>query len=100
MSIWHLVLHWIGVLPRTPSTAYNFWSGFGSDIAEFGILGGIIAGYRKINCRSPWCLRIGHHQDASGLFHYCKRHHPDDRIQPGMTLADMHAVHHAAHETP
>jgi hypothetical protein len=46
----HAVNHWLGVHTGTtnePGAYYAFWSGFGSDIAELGILGAI--GTAKVN---------------------------------------------------
>jgi hypothetical protein len=52
-----LVGHWLQVHTGTINESgpyYGFWSGFGSDIAEFGILGAIGTGLyqlvRKVNC--------------------------------------------------
>ena len=60
---------------------YGFWSGFGSDIEEFGILGAIAAGIyqliKKYNCHEPGCWRVGQHPAAGGQFMLCYRHHPD-----------------------
>lgn len=60
---------------------YAFWSGFGSDIAEFGILAGIVTGIyqivKKFNCHEPGCWRVGTHPAAGGQFLLCYRHHPD-----------------------
>jgi hypothetical protein len=64
-----------------PGPYYGFWSGFGSDIEEFGILGAIGAGVyqlvKKYNCHEPGCWRIGHYPAAGGQFLLCYRHHPD-----------------------
>jgi hypothetical protein len=66
-----------------PGPYYGFWSGFGSDLEEFGILGAIAAGVyqlvKKYNCHEPGCWRIGNHPTADGQFHLCYRHHPDFR---------------------
>jgi hypothetical protein len=60
---------------------YGFWSGFGSDLEEFGILGAIGAAIyqlvKKYNCHEPGCWRIGNHPAADGQFNLCYRHHPD-----------------------
>jgi len=76
--------HWLGVHTGTlnePGPYYGFWSGFGSDIEEFGILGAIGAAIyqlvRKYNCHEPGCWRIGQHPAAGGQFLLCYRHHPD-----------------------
>jgi hypothetical protein len=62
---------------------YGFWSGFGSDLEEFGILGAIGAGIyqlvKKYNCHEPGCWRVGQHPAAGGQFLLCYRHHPDYR---------------------
>ena len=73
--------------PGAPGTVnesgpyYGFWSGFGSDIEEFGILGAIGAGVyqliKKYNCHEPGCWRVGQHPAAGGQFLLCYRHHPD-----------------------
>jgi len=76
--------HWLAVHTGTvnePGPYYGFWSGFGSDIAEFGILGAIATGVyqtvKKYNCHEPGCWRVGTHPAAAGQFLLCYRHHPD-----------------------
>ena len=76
--------HWLQVHTGTvnePGPYYGFWSGFGSDLEEFGILGALGAAIyqlvRKYNCHEPGCWRIGNHPTADGQFHLCYRHHPD-----------------------
>jgi hypothetical protein len=78
------VNHWLAVNTGTvnePGPYYGFWSGFGSDIAEFGIIGAIGTGVyqlvRKYNCHEPGCWRVGNHPAAGGQFLLCYRHHPD-----------------------
>ena len=80
------VNHWLAVHTGTvnePGPYYGFWSGFGSDIAEFGIIGAIgTAAYqlfKKFNCHEPGCWRVGTHPAAGGQFFLCYRHHPDYR---------------------
>jgi hypothetical protein len=79
-----LVGHWVQVHTGTvnePGPYYGFWSGFGSDLAEFGIIGAIATGvyqlFRKYNCHQPRCWRVGNHPAAGGQFSLCYRHHPD-----------------------
>ena len=78
------VNHWLGVHTGTlnePGPYYGFWSGFGSDLEEFGILGAIGAGIyqlvKKYNCHEPGCWRVGTHPAAGGQFLLCYGHHPD-----------------------
>jgi hypothetical protein len=60
---------------------YGFWSGFGSDLAELGLIGAVATGVyqmvRKYNCHEPRCWRVGTHPAADGQFLLCYRHHPD-----------------------
>jgi hypothetical protein len=62
---------------------YGFWSGFGSDLEEFGVLGAVATGIyqlvKKYNCHEPGCWRVGQHPAAGGQFLLCYRHHPDYR---------------------
>jgi|HubBroStandDraft_5_1064220.scaffolds.fasta_scaffold00014_57 hypothetical protein len=52
---------------------YNFFSGFGSDLTEFAIVGGILGAYHKHNCHDEHCWRIGKHVvDGTP---WCNRHH-------------------------
>jgi hypothetical protein len=88
VAVWvrhvHAVADWLqvhtGIVNET-GPYYGFWSGFGSDLAEFGILGAIgTATYhlvKKWNCHEPGCWRIGTHPAAGGQFSLCYRHHPD-----------------------
>ena len=76
--------HWLQVHTGTinePGPYYGFWSGFGSDLEEFGILGAIGAAVyqlvKKYNCHEPGCWRVGQHPAAGGQFLLCYRHHPD-----------------------
>jgi hypothetical protein len=76
--------HWLAIHTGTVNESgpyYGFWSGFGSDIAEFGILGAIGTGLyqlvKKYNCHEPRCWRVGTHSAAGGQFLLCYRHHPD-----------------------
>jgi hypothetical protein len=75
---------WLSVHTGTvdePGPYYAFWSGFGSDLAEFAIIGTIATGvyhvFRRYNCHEPGCWRIGNHPAAGGQFNLCYRHHPD-----------------------
>lgn len=92
--MWHLILHWLAVHTGTvnePGPYYAFFSGFGSDLGELSLLGGMIAVYRKHNCGTRWCPRLGRHdftdQATSLTHHLCRRHHPG---HPGRPLTARH----------
>jgi hypothetical protein len=96
------VNHWLGVHTGTLNESgpyYGFWSGFGSDIAEFGILGAIATAIyqlvKKYNCHEPGCWRVGTHPAAGGQFLLCYRHHPDFQgVKPTHDLiVRMHREH-------
>ena len=79
-----VVNQWLAVHTGTNDLSgpyYGFWSGFGSDLAELGILGAIGTGVyqlvKKYNCHEPGCWRVGTHPAAGGQFLLCYRHHPD-----------------------
>ena len=81
-----LVGHWLQVHTGTVNETgpyYGFWSGFGSDLTEFGVIGAIATGVyqlvKKYNCHYPGCWRVGNHQAAGGQFSLCYLHHPDYR---------------------
>lgn len=54
---------------------YLFWSGFGSDLSEFIIFGGIISVFRQHNCHVKGCWRWGKHPFQQ--YKLCARHHPN-----------------------
>ena len=81
-----LVGHWFQVHTGIRNEAgpnYAFWSGFGSDLTEFGIIGAVATAayqlFKKYNCHYPGCWRVGNHPAAGGQFSLCYRHHPDYR---------------------
>ncbi len=67
-------LHVIGAEPRTPSTTDNFWSGFGSDIQEFGIFAILWGLYYKHTCHKDGCYRFTKHSYNGTP--WCHHHHP------------------------
>jgi hypothetical protein len=78
---------------------YGFWSGFGSDLTEFGIIGvigtGVYQVVKKFNCHEPGCWRVGTHPAAGGQFSLCSRHHPDYQGQNPTheMIARLHREH-------
>ena len=90
--IW--LLHWLAVHTGTvnePGPYYGFWSGFGSDLGEIAIVGGLFTVVRRHNCEVHKCWRIGRHTTDAG-HRVCRKHHPDDHL----TVEQVHAAHHAA----
>ena len=79
-----VVNHWLAVHTGTvnePGPYYGFWSGFGSDLGELGLIGAMATAayqlFKKFNCHEPGCWRVGTHLAAGGQFSLCYRHHPD-----------------------
>lgn len=79
--MWNLILHILGIEPRTPSTAYNWWSGAGSDIGEVAIIGGITGLVFRHNCHQHGCWRLSRHTvvDPTTGEHIvrCRKHHEE-----------------------
>jgi hypothetical protein len=109
LSVTHAgpVGHWLQVHTGTINESgpyYGFWSGFGSDLEEFGILGAIGAAiyqlFKKYNCHEPGCWRVGQYSAADGQFLLCYRHHPQYHGQkPTHELIErLHREHLARQE--
>jgi hypothetical protein len=99
-----VVNHWLAVHTGTVNESgpyYGFWSGFGSDLAEFGIIGAVGTGVyqlvRKYNCHAPGCWHVGTHPAAGGQFLLCYRHHPDFQGErpTSEVIARLHHEHTA-----
>lgn len=93
-----LLWHWIEVHTGTINESgpyYGFWSGFGSDIGEIAIVGGIWVGIKKINCHVQRCPRIGHYVVAGTPYKVCRKHHPDAPSE-GVTESIVHDAFHKA----
>jgi hypothetical protein len=94
---WHCWLpfqHWLAIHTGTDNEAadfYGFFSGFGSDIGEVTIVGGLLAIYKKHTCHQRWCWRFGHYDftdEATGLtYRLCRKCHPG---HPGRHLTGQH----------
>jgi len=72
------LLHVLGI-DDVSGRWYGFWSGFGSDLGEIGIVAGLAGLLRKHNCEVHRCWRIGRHKTAAG-HQVCRRHHPDGHL--------------------
>ena len=71
--IFHIFLNWSG--SSNPSgNQYGFFSGFGSDLAEFAIVGALIGAYKHHNCAVPRCPRFGHHEVKGTHYKTCHKH--------------------------
>jgi hypothetical protein len=72
--------YWVEVHTGTVNEAgpyYGFFSGFGSDIAELAILGGVIQFARHANCHTKGCWRFGKPLEGTAyrLCHHCHPGH-------------------------
>ena len=97
-----VVNHWLAVhtgISNLSGAWYGFWSGIGSDLTEFGLIGVVSTGLyqlvKKYNCHEPRCWRVGTHPAAGAQFLLCYRHHPDfSGIKPTHEMiVRMHAEH-------
>jgi hypothetical protein len=61
-----LLLHWLG-LDNGSGRPYLFWSGLGSDLAEFAIIGAL---WHHLHCHEAGCWRLARHQMGGR----CRRH--------------------------
>lgn len=86
--LWHLFLHLTGS-DNVSGPWYGFWSGFGSDLTEFALLGGAISIYHQHNCSVKGCPRLAHHTVDGTTYRTCHRH---ATLQDHKELAKRHAV--------
>lgn len=91
----HWLLHFTGA-DDLSGPIYGFWSGFGSDLGEIAIIGGLIAIIRRHNCHVRGCWRVGRHPVEGTSFVVCRAHHPD----PGPTHQDVLDSHAARNTKP
>jgi hypothetical protein len=92
------LIHILGI-DNEAGRFYAFWSGFGSDIGEVAILGGMFEFYRRHTCHVDhprFCWRWGAHHVPGTPYRTCRKHHP---TVPNKVTADhIAAVHDDAHE--
>lgn len=73
----HWLATWMG-LDNAGGPIYSFWSGFGSDIGELLILGGLWHFVRHSNCHVKKCARFG--KPVAGTpYRACHKHHPNHK---------------------
>jgi len=75
--LWGWFSHVLG-LDNLSGPFYGFWSGFGSDITELAILGGLVSVYLRHNCHVKRCWRIGRERVEGTTLVVCRKHHPHD----------------------
>lgn len=73
-AIAHAFLHYTG--SDNPSGPwYGFFSGFGSDLGEITLFGGVIVLLRKHNCHVDGCKSVITSNDPSVHAPACHKHH-------------------------
>ncbi|HEY6493778.1 MAG TPA: hypothetical protein VIZ43_10920 [Trebonia sp.] len=87
------LLHVLGV-DDVSGRWYGFWSGFGSDLAEVAVVGGLVSVVRSRNCEVKGCWRLGRHATGAG-HRVCRVHHPDGHL----TAEAVQAAHDRAGRT-
>jgi hypothetical protein len=98
--VWHwIIAHFLQETGTSSSAsrAYNFWSGFGSDIGELAIVGGLVSVYRQHNCHTKGCWRLGKHPVDGTPWRVCRRCHPTI-ADKAPTRAAIHADHQMAQQ--
>lgn len=86
--MWHWLIHILGI-DSTTDHAYAWWSGAGSDVAEFAIVGWLYAFLRKHNCHVRRCWRIGRLPVDGTPWITCRKHHPDGHITAQQILRNQ-----------
>jgi hypothetical protein len=77
------------------SRAYQFWSGFGSDIGEVAIIGGLVGIFRQHTCHTKHCYRIAKHPVEGTPYKVCRKCHPTIGNK-APTRAEIHSAHREA----
>ena len=94
MHVFQSLWWWIEVhtgVTNEPGPYYGFWSGFGSDLGELALVGGVLTLVRHANCEVHGCWRLGRHTTAAG-HRVCRKHHPDEHL----TVEQVQAAHDEA----
>jgi hypothetical protein len=70
---------------------YGFWSGFGSDLGEYGLLTSMFTSsallWRHHTChRHWWCWRHPLFALHGSPYLVCANHHPDDQLTAGQAV--------------
>jgi len=93
----HAVLNWLFHYTGSAGSGpwYGFWSGFGSDIGEVVIIGGIWQFARHSNCHTKGCWRFGKPLEGTP-YRLCHHHHPNHKGHK--RNLPLHAILHAPKE--
>ena len=96
MSWWHwLVVHLSQETgtSNSASRAYDFWSGFGSDIGEATLFTAAIGIYRAHNCHTHRCWRLAKHPVEGTPYKVCRHCHPLMGKDHRPTREHIHRAH-------
>ncbi len=89
--IWHWLLTVTGI-NNTSGTWYGFWSGFASDLTEFGV---ILVIYKRFKCKNCW--RLAHHKVEGTHYKTCHKHltksdHDNLRMKHEYDYPEQHKI--------
>jgi hypothetical protein len=93
VSILAHLFYWIEVHTGTVNESgpyYGFWSGFGSDIGEVVLIGGVVAVVRHHTCAHRPCRRLSRHVTKDG-HKLCRTHLKLPASE--LDLPDVHPDH-------
>jgi hypothetical protein len=74
----HAIFDWFLTVTGSNNTSgiwYGFWSGFGSDLGEVALIGGVITLYKQHKCESCW--RFAKHHIKGTHYQTCHVHLTD-----------------------
>jgi hypothetical protein len=87
-------LTWYWIWHPLVGPGYQFWSGVASDFGEVTLLGAVIVAYRRINCHSKGCWRVGRHRMVDGKYVLCSHCLKKGDGEPQtVTAAYIHSEH-------
>jgi hypothetical protein len=98
IALWHWFLQVTGTAD-TSGKWYAFWSGFGSDLGELALIGGLATFVHRENCASKGCWRLGlHPYEKDGVTHrLCRKCHP--ALQGKRHTREEFLIHHRAKDS-
>jgi hypothetical protein len=92
IAIWHWIQQVTGTANETGKW-YAFWSGFGADLEEFGIVVLVFGIYKRHKCQSCWrpALKGGLGRVAGTHYETCHRH--TNKVEH-TALSEQHKIRH------